>query len=99
MPKKITDDFQEPVGPEQSVTSLIESNQELIATVRRLTKKLNWYLWMTQIKGLVWLLIIVASIIASIVYLPPLLGTFFKLYQQLTTTPQSLGNFNSYLPK
>lgn len=98
MPKKITN-FTEPINPENSLSALIASNQELAEEVRKLTKKVSWYLLITQIKAIFWVLVIIASVIASVIYLPPLIKNFLGPYQKLISTTEPLGNINSYLPK
>ena len=66
---------------EEKINYLLEQNFVLTQEVKKLTKKVNWYLWSSQIKTALWVLIIIASFVASVVYLPPLLQKAIGSYQ------------------
>ena len=65
---------------EEKINYLLEQNLVLTQEVQKLTKKINWYLWASQVKTLLWLLVIIGSIVASVVYLPPLLKGALSSY-------------------
>lgn len=81
MPKKIN--TEPPMSEADTIAQLIKTNQDLVLEVHRLTKKVQWFLWASQIKTVIWLLIIIGSVVATVIYLPPLMQNFVNSYQGL----------------
>lgn len=72
-----------PMSQDEKLDAVLKEVEDLKSVVAKLTKKVNHFLLFTQLKSLFWLLVIVGSIIATVIYLPPLLQDFLKAYQGL----------------
>lgn len=74
----------EPSKPSgQSVEQLLEENLILTREIYRLTEKTRRYMLMGQILGAIKLVLILAPLIAAIVFLPPYLKQAFSTYSEL----------------
>lgn len=72
-----------PLNQEAKLDLVLSEMAETREAVEKLTKRVNRFLLFTQLKSLFWLLLLVASIIATVIYLPPLLQDALKTYQGL----------------
>jgi len=68
---------------DEEVKKILEKNQEMITETLELSRKMKKYMLFQQVFGVLRLLIIMIPIILSIIYLPPLLKSAFKQYENL----------------
>ncbi|MDP2709166.1 MAG: hypothetical protein Q8O93_03910 [bacterium] len=66
--------------PEQ-IKKLLEQNLKLTEEIYAMTKKMKSYLAFQRLVSLFYLVLIIAPIILSIIYLPPLLNNLFSQYK------------------
>jgi len=62
---------------------MLEKNQEMLAETLGISKKIKKYMVIQQVFGVIRLLIIIIPIIIGIIYLPSLLKSAFKQYENL----------------
>lgn len=72
---------------DEEIKKLLEQNLEYSKEIYRLTKKINHHITFQKVMSLIWLILIVAPIILSIIYLPPLLKGVFEQYQDVLGLP------------
>ncbi|MDP2736188.1 MAG: hypothetical protein Q8O59_00165 [bacterium] len=66
---------------DEEIKKLLEQNLKLTEEIYAMTKKIKSYLAWQRLVSLFYLFIIIAPIILSIIYLPPLLNGLFDQYK------------------
>lgn len=95
MPKETSVDLREtgPVGvTNEELKSLLEDNLRLTQEVHDMTHKIKGYITFQKFMAFFYLFIIIAPIIISILYLPPLLKNVIGQYEELLSPGASIQN-------
>jgi len=71
---------------DEEIKKLLEQNLKLTEDIYAMTKKIKSYLAFQRLVSLFYLFIIIAPIILSIIYLPPLLNNLFDQYKSALGT-------------
>jgi len=69
--------------PSDELKEMLEENLRLTREIHEMTKKIKGYITFQKVMSFVYLLLIVAPIIVSIIYLPPLIQGMIGQYQGL----------------
>ncbi|MEI6597299.1 MAG: hypothetical protein WCL13_03810 [bacterium] len=70
------------INEQEQIKKLLEQNLKLTGEIYAMTKKMKSYLAFQRLVSLFYLVLIIAPIILSIIYLPPLLSGLFDQYKQ-----------------
>ena len=62
---------------DEEIKKLLEQNLELTKEIYAMTKKIKSYITFQKVMSVIYIMLIVAPIILSIIYLPPLLKGVF----------------------
>ncbi|PJE76084.1 hypothetical protein COV04_00950 [Candidatus Uhrbacteria bacterium CG10_big_fil_rev_8_21_14_0_10_48_11] len=80
---------------DEDIRSLLEENLQLARETHAMMKKVRRYMAMRTAIGFIYLLLIVAPVIFAIIYLPPLLQTYWQQYQDVLSPLSQLHNQSS----
>lgn len=86
MPIEAIDNQADQNEPED-IRELLEENLKLTKEIRDMTKYIKSYIIWSQIFGVIKLIIILVPIILGIIYLPPIIGGFYRQYLDLLENP------------
>lgn len=81
-------------GTEKELKDLLEENVKMSQEILRLSKRINNFVIIQQIFGVIKILLIVVPIVLGIIYLPSLLSSYFEPYQELLDVSGSLKGLN-----
>ncbi|MBU0721966.1 hypothetical protein KKA93_00715 [Patescibacteria group bacterium] len=68
---------------DEEIKRILEQNLKLTEEIYAMTKKIKKYLAFQRLVSLFYLFLIIAPIILSIIYLPPLLNSLFDQYKDV----------------
>jgi hypothetical protein len=72
-----------PMSQDDKLQAVLEQTTLIKEDLAKLSKKVNHFLLWSQIKSIIWLVLFVLSIIATVVYLPPLVQSTMNSYQSI----------------
>jgi len=91
--------------PDDNLKKLLEQNLALTEEMFVMVKKIKKYLLLTQIVGVIKIVLILAPIIFAIMYLPPYIKKFVNGYREIfptglnQNTMERVGKYLEALPK
>lgn len=68
---------------QKTLEQLVEKNIQLTEEIHRMSKRMNRYVTIQHILSVVYFLLIVVPLVASIIFLPPLINSLLNPYMEL----------------
>lgn len=89
---------QPPVSTEEQIKKLMVQNLQLTREIHEMTRRINGYVTFQKIMSIMWLVLIVAPIIWSVFYLPPLLKGIMDQYSGIMGSQSGIESLLNSVP-